>query len=132
MNLPCDAPNTSCLSATPTLTSANTALTSSTLAAFWWRKQRQQLSNVGASQALGSGHAGAPSSAAPACPGCPVCAQHERARHHPRSNGRTARLRRLATFPLARTSDTNYQLSPTQPMVQRSEMTSYPSEILAP
>ena len=76
LNLPHDVQNTSCLSATLTLTSVNTALISSTLAAFRFRKQLQQFPRVGASQAVGGGRTGATSSSvAAADPGCPVGAQ---------------------------------------------------------
>ena len=61
MDLFRDVECTSHLFATVTFTSANTALVSSTLAAFWPRKQQQQLSYVGSGQTVGSGHTGATS-----------------------------------------------------------------------
>ena len=80
---------TSWLSATLTLTSADTALKSSTLAAFWFRKQLQQFSSAGASQAVGGGQAGLLIQAALWSPQGPP--------------------------------DADYQLSPTLPIVRRSE-----------
>ena len=97
LNPPHDVQITSCLSATLTLTSASTALISSTLAAFWLREQLQQFSHVGASQVVGGGHTRATSSSAsPACPRTLV-AQHERTRHYPRGNGRVTGPGRFAT-----------------------------------
>ena len=66
LNLSCIAPDNSHLFATPTLNSANTALTSSTCAAFWFRIQQQQFTYVGASQTLGGGCPAAASSCAAA------------------------------------------------------------------
>ena len=121
LNLPYDVQNIRCLFATLTLTSANTALMSSTLAAFWLRRQLQQFSYVGTSQASGSGHTG------------------RRARQlliqaalwAPGMNERDIILEARAELPdfddspPARwpgPSDPDYHLSPTQPMVRRSEM----------
>ena len=119
-----DVECTSHLFATVTFTSAHTALMSSTLAAFWLRKQQQQLSYVGAGQTVGSGHTRATStSASTAYPSCPVVSKHERKRHHPRGDGRMTRLG-LSTSQLARwpgPSDADFQLSPTQPIARRSE-----------
>ena len=49
---------------------------------------------------------------------CPVVTKHERKRHHPRGDGRITRPGR---FTSKGPSDTDYQLSPTQPIARRSE-----------
>ena len=112
----CRAPGV--CSATVTLTSANTALMSSTLAALWLKKQQQQERRR--------------RSASTAYPGCNVVAQHERKRHHPRSNGRITRPRRFATYALAKTSI--YRLPVVANSANRATLrdgTSYPSEVSA-
>ena len=111
------------LFSTETVTSANTALMPSLPAAFWLRNQQQQLSYVGAGQTVGSGHTGATSTCAnTAYPGCPVVTKHERKIYHPRGDCRITRPSRFTTkHTLAKTSDTDYQLSPTQQIVWRSE-----------
>ena len=109
-----DVQITSCLSATLTLTSSNTALISFTLAVLVQETVATVLLCRKPAKPWRLTHKSEPFLSRQ-----PLVAQHERTRHHPRGNGRTSRHRRLATTRWLGPHP-YYQLSPTQPIVLRS------------